>query len=167
MTKILTVENETYDLDFVPEEIEDIRYCVLDYSNPKEADYIFVPLVFLESFNSPAAVLQVGSWNVKIPLDWSLIVCDPMIGEPEVLPVTSLNDRGFKAFVFNPITGFLPNFEPIEIVNVYQEVKWYFPKLKFGHILAVPLTENKDSNCAYFVKDTNKIPDVLSTEDLW
>ena len=77
MTKILTVENETYDLDFVPEEIEDIRYCVLDYSNPKEADYIFVPLVFLESFNSPAAVLQVGNWNIKIPLDWSLIVCDP------------------------------------------------------------------------------------------
>ena len=167
MTKILTVENETYDLDFVPEEIEDIRYCVLDYSNPKEADYIFVPLVFLESFNSPAAVLQVGNWNIKIPLDWSLIVCDPMIVEPEVLPVTSLNDRGFKAFVFNPITGFLPSFEPIEIVNVYQEVKWYFPKLKFGHILAVPLTEKKDSNCAYFVKDTNKIPDVLSTEDLW
>ncbi len=110
MTKILTVDNTTYDLDFVPEEIEDIRYCVLDYSNPKEADYIFVPLVFLESFNSPAAVLQIGKSNVKVPLDWSLIVCDPMIGEPEVLPVTSLNDRGFKAFVFNPITGFLPNF---------------------------------------------------------
>ena len=48
MTKILTVENQSYDLDMVPEEIEDIRYCVLDYSNPKEADYIFVPLVFLE-----------------------------------------------------------------------------------------------------------------------
>ena len=59
------------------------------------------------------------------------------------------------------------NFEPIEIVNVYQEVKWYFPKLKFGHILAVPLGETHNSPCAYFVKDTNKIPDVLSTEDLW
>ena len=102
-----------------------------------------------------------------MPLDWSLIVCDPNIGEPEVLPVTSLNDRGFAAFVFNPITGFLPSFEQIEIVNIYQEVKWYFPKLKFGHILAVPLGQNDNSPCAYFVKDTNKIPDVLSTEDLW
>jgi hypothetical protein len=90
-----------------------------------------------------------------------------MIGDPEVLPVTSLNDRGFKAFVFNPITGFLPSFEQIEIVNIYQEVKWYFPKLKFGHILAVPLLLEKNSPCAYFVKDTNKVPDVLSTEDLW
>ena len=165
--KILTIENEGYELDHIPEQIDDFRYCVIDYTNPAQADYIFVPLVFLESFNSPAAVLQIGKSNVKVPLDWSLIVCDPMIGEPEVLPVTSLNDRGFKAFVFNPITGFLPNFEPIEIVNIYQEVKWYFPKLKFGHILAVPLVEDNDSKCAYFVKDTNKIPDVLSTEDLW
>lgn len=167
MTKILTVENETYDLDFVPEEIEDIRYCVLDYSNPKDADYIFVPLVFLESFNSPAAVLQVGSAQVKVPLDWSLIVCDPSVGDPEVLPVTSLNDRGFKTFIFNPLTGFLPTFAEVEIVNIYQEVKWYFPKLKFGHILAVPLFEEKNSPCIFFVKETNKIPDVLSTEDLW
>ena len=167
MTKILTVDNTTYDLDFVPDEIEDIRYCVLDYSNPKEADYIFVPLVFLESFNAPAAILKIGNKQIKIPLDWSLITCDPMIGEPEVLPVTSLNDRGFKAFVFNPITGFLPAFEEIEIVNIYQEVKWYFPKLKFGHILAVPLEEDDDSKCVYFVKETNKIPDVLSTDDLW
>ena len=131
MTKILTVDNTAYNLDMVPEEIEDIRYCVLDYSNPKDADYIFVPLVFLESFNAPAAILKIGDRNVKIPLDWSLVTCDPMIGEPEVLPVTSLNDRGFKAFVFNPITGFLPSFEEIEIVNIYQEVKLYFPKLKF------------------------------------
>jgi len=69
MTRILTVENQVYDLDFIPEEIEDIRYCVLDYSNPKEADYIFVPLVFLESFNAPAAVLQIGKRHVKVPLD--------------------------------------------------------------------------------------------------
>ena len=167
MTKILTVENQSYDLDMVPEEIEDIRYCVLDYSNPKEADYIFVPLVFLESFSSPAAVLQVGQHQVKVPLDWSLIVCDPMVGDPEVLPVTSLNDRGFKAFVFNPLTGFLPEFTQVEIVNIYQEVKWYFPKLKFGHILTVPLSDGPNSQCMFFVKETNKIPDVLNTEDLW
>ena len=167
MTKILTVENKCYDLDFVPEEVDDIRYCVLDYSDTKNADYIFVPLVFLESFNSPAAVLKIGDGTVKVPLDWSIIVCDPTVGDPEVLPVTSLNDRGFKAFVFNPITGFIPSFDEIEIVNIYQEVKWYFPKLKFGHILAVPLEEKENPKCVYFVKEVNKIPDVLSTEDLW
>ena len=165
--KILTVENETYELDDIPDTIDDLRYSILDYSNPGFIDYYFIPLVFLESFNAPAAVLRIGKHAIKIPLDWSLVTCDPMIGDPEVLPVTSLNDRGFKAFVFNPITGFLPSFEEIEIVNIYQEVKWYFPKLKFGHILAVPLTEKDNGPCVYFVKETNKIPDVLSTADLW
>ena len=165
--KILTVDNKTYELDDIPEVVDDLRYGVLDYSNPKNVDYYFIPLVFLESFYSPAAVLQIGNNTLSIPLDWSLIVCDPMVGDPEVLPVTSLNDRGFKAFVFNPLTGFLPEFTEIEIVNIYQEVKWYFPKLKFGHILAVPLLEKDDSPCVFFVKETNKIPDVLSTEDLW
>jgi hypothetical protein len=167
MTRILTVDNESYDLDFVPEEVEDIRYCVLDYSDKNNADYIFVPLVFLESFNSPAAVLKIGNYTTTVPLDWSLIVCDPSVGDPEVLPITSLNDRGFKAFVFNPITGFLPTFAEVEIVNIYQEVKWYFPKLKFGHILTVPVEEKNNPQCAFFVKETSKIPDVLSTDDLW
>lgn len=165
--RILTVENESYELDYVPEEIEDIRYCVLDYSDKNNADYIFVPLVFLESFSCPAAILKIGNNLVKAPLDWSLIVCDPGVVDPEVLPITSLNDRGFKTFVFNPITGFMPEFIEVEIVNIYQDVKWYFPKLKYGHILAVPLEEKNNPKCVYFVKETGKIPDVLSTEDLW
>ena len=49
--KVLTLENEPLELDTLPEEIDDIRYSVLDYSDPNDVDYIFVPLVFLESFN--------------------------------------------------------------------------------------------------------------------
>jgi hypothetical protein len=165
--KILTVENKTYDLDYVPEEIDDIRYCVLDYSDKHNADYIFVPLVFLESFNSPAAVLRLGKHTITVPLDWSIIVCDPEVGDPEVLPITSLNDRGFKAFLFNPITGFMPDFVEIEIINIYQDMRWYFPKLKYGHILTIPVQTTDNPKCAFFVKETSKVPDVLSTDDLW
>ena len=165
--KILTVDNQSYELDFVPEEIEDIRYSVLDYSNKNDADYFFVPLVFLEIFNAPAAVLRIGNHMVKMPLDWSLIICEPDVGDPEVVPITSLNDRGFHAFTFNPISGFLPKFQNVEITNVFQEVKWHFPKLKFGHFLAVPLGDEEGSNCAFFVKETSKVPDILDTYYLW
>ena len=48
--KILTVENNTYDIDCVPDEIEDIRYCVLDGGDPEFVDFYFLPLIFLESF---------------------------------------------------------------------------------------------------------------------
>jgi hypothetical protein len=28
---------------------------------------------------------------------------------------------------------------PVEIVNIYQDVRWYFPKMKNGQLLTVPL----------------------------
>jgi len=165
--KILTSENISYEMEYVPEEIDDIRYCVLDYSNKNDADYFFVPLVFLEIFNAPAAVLKIGEHLVKMPLDWSLIICEPDAGEPEIVPITSLNDRGFHAFTFNPISSIIPRFLDVDIVNIYQDVKWYFPRLKYGHILAVPLSDEPGSDCAFFVKEVSKVPEVLDTSNLW
>ena len=103
--KILTVENKTYELDDIPDTIEDLRYSILDYSNPSHIDYYFIPLVFLESFYAPAAVLKIGEHQITMPLDWSVVICDPAVGDPEVVSLMSLNDRGFSVFAFNPITG--------------------------------------------------------------
>lgn len=165
--KILTVENKTYELDEIPETIDDLRYGVLDYTNPKNVDYYFIPLIFLESFYSPAAVLQVGEHQIHLPLDWSVVICDPEVGDPEVVSLMSLNDRGFKTFAMNPITGFQPEYLDISIVNIYNDVKWHAPKLKFGHLLCVPLSENDESNCILIVKDANKIPEVLDINEIW
>ena len=38
--KILTVENKTYELDDIPDTIEDLRYSILDYSNPRIDYYL-------------------------------------------------------------------------------------------------------------------------------
>jgi hypothetical protein len=126
-----------------------------------------VPLVFLESFSCPAAVLRIGNREVKMPLDWSLVIGEPDHGDPEVISIMSLNDRGFSTFVFNPITGYKPEWHTVEIVNIYQEVKWYVPKLKFGHILAVPLMPGEDPACAFFLKEANKVPEVLDLNKIW
>jgi hypothetical protein len=165
--RILTSDNTSYELDFVPDEIDDIRYCVLDYSDKQNPDYFFMPLVFLEIFNAPAAVLQIGNHQFKMPIDWSLIISDAELGDPEVVPITSLNDRGFNAFTLNPISSYMPEYQPVEIVNVYNEVKWHFPKLKQGHLLGVPLSDEPGAKCVFFAKETNKIPDVLDITQLW
>ena len=36
--KILTVDNSVYELDTVPDEVEDLRYCVFDTSDPDYKD---------------------------------------------------------------------------------------------------------------------------------
>tara|TARA_A100001037_G_C15044639_1_gene587170 strand:- start:710 stop:1213 length:504 start_codon:yes stop_codon:yes gene_type:complete len=165
--KVLTLENKALELDTLPEEIDDIRYSVLDYSNPDDVDYIFVPLVFLESFNSPAASVKIGNNILNVPLDWSLIISEPDIGDAEIMSLMSLNDRNFKAFCLNPLTDIMPSFLPITIENIFSETKWFFPKLKPGHILTVPLQDTKKPACAYFIKETNKVPEILGIDKLW
>ena len=155
--KILTLDNISYNIEKIPEYVDDsLRFSVLDNSNPEDPDHFFIPLIFLESFNAPAAVLQIGKYKIKMPLDWKMVVGEAEQGELHVLPITSLNDRGFDAFLFNPLSSGKPEFNNVDIIDIYQEVKWYFPKIKSGQLLAVPLTDGKNPQCAYFVKDISR-----------
>lgn len=161
--KILTLENKCYNLDDLPDRLEDdVRFSVLDNSDPKEPDFFFVPLIFLESFSSPAMVLRIGQHEITMPVDWSVAVgCSESGNDIEILPLTSLNDRGFEAFIFNPLTSYKTGFDTLEIVNFYTDVKWYFPKMKNGQLLTVPLTNGNNPDCAFFVKDISKQCEVI------
>jgi len=165
--RILTLDNTAYEMNQVPDEIDEIRFCVLDNSNPREPDYFYIPLIFLESFNSPALVLRIGPHTVRMPVGWQLLIGEPDFGDLEVVPLTSINDRGFNVFCFNPLTSFRPEFHTVEIVDIYQDVKWYFPKLKPGQMLAIPLTEGERPLCAYFIKDISRQSEVVDYSKAW
>jgi hypothetical protein len=166
--KILTLNNRSFDLNELPDEVdEDTRFSVLDNSNPQEPDFFFMPLIFLESFNSPAILLRIGGHEVQMPLDWCMVVGDKECGlDPEVLPLTSINERGFDALVFNPIKGFKTDFLPIEIINIFQDVRWYFPKMKNGQLLTVPLHDDPNPPCVFFVKEVSRQSEVLQLHKL-
>jgi hypothetical protein len=166
--RLLTLENKTFDLNDIPEEIEeDVRFSVLDNSNPIDPDFYLMPLIFLESFNSPAILLKIGPYQVQMPLDWCMVVGDRECGlDPEVLPLTSINERGFDAFIYNPIGGFRMEYYPIEILNIFQDVRWYFPKMKNGHLLTVPLTEEENPPCAFFVKEVSRQSEIIQLSKL-
>jgi hypothetical protein len=161
--QILTLDNEAYDLNNLPEEVDDnMRFSVLDNSDAQNPDFFFQPLIFLESFNSPAMVLRIGGQEVIMPIDWSIAVGDSSSScDIEILPLTSLNDRGFEAFLFNPLSAFRHAYVPIEIVNVYNDVKWYFPKMKNNQLLSVPLWEGEKPMCAFFTKDISRQSEII------
>jgi hypothetical protein len=166
--RILTLDNRAFDLNDLPEEVdEDMRFSVLDNSTSSDPDFFFMPLIFLESFNSPAILLNVGGYEVQMPLDWCMVVGDKECGlDPEVLPLTSINERGFDALVFNPINGFKAEYLPIEIVNVYQDVKWYFPKMRNGQLLTVPLNDSIEPPCVFFVKEVSRQNEIIQLDKL-
>ena len=166
--QILTLDNTTFYLNDLPNEIdEDFRYSVLDNSDNQNPDHFFLPLIFLESFTGPAAVLKIGPYELTMPLDWCTIVGDPTGPEMEVLPLTSLNDRGFRTFCFNPLSSFRPEFHDIDIINVYPEVKWYFPKMKPGQLLTTPLASGTAPMCAYFVKEVSRQSEIVDYSKCW
>jgi hypothetical protein len=165
--RILTLDNRPYDLTHLPEEVDDMRFAILDNSDPANPDYHYIPLIFLESFNSPALVLQIGDARIKMPMDWQVLIGEPDVGDLETLPLTSINDRGFKLFQFNPLSSFRPSFPPIEIVDVYQEVSWYAPKLKNGQMLCVPINDDPQPDCVYFVKDISRNCEIVDYNKAW
>ena len=130
--KILTLENTGLDLNTLPDQIEeDIRFSVLDNSDSANPDFFFIPLIFLESFSSPSVVLDIGGFEIQMPIDWHIAVgCSDSGNDIEILPLTSIGDRGFEAFLFNPLTSFKPDFTHVKVINYYNDVKWYFPKSK-------------------------------------
>ena len=165
--RILTLDNQSYDLDTLPDEVDDMRFAIFDNSDPANPDYFYIPLIFLESFSSPALVLQIGEYTVKMPMDWRILIGEPDSGDLEVIPLTSLNDRGFKAFEFNPLSSFRPSFQLIEIVDVYHDVTWYTPKLKNGQMLAVPLDDSDQPACVYFIRDISRNCEVVDYNKAW
>ena len=165
--RILTLDNKPYDLDHLPEEVDDMRFAILDNSDPANPDYHYIPLIFLESFSAPALVLQIGDFKIKMPVDWQILIGEPEVGDLEMLPLTSVNDRGFRVFQFNPLSSFRPSFPSLEIIDVYQEVSWYAPKLKNGQLLCVPVTEGDQPDCVYFVKDISRNCEIIDYNKAW
>ena len=161
--KILTLDNAPYDLNNLPDEVdENMRFAVLDNSDAQNPDFFFMPLIFLESFNAPAMVLRIGDNEVAMPLDWSIAVGDSSSAcDIEILPLTSLNDRGFEALIFNPLSSFRVEFKKIEIVNFYNDVKLNFPKMKNGQLLTVPLNKEPKPLCSFFVKEISRQSELI------
>lgn len=154
-------------MNTLPEEIDDLRFAILDNTMPKDPDFKYIPLVFLESFTSPALVLKIADTVIKMPLDWQILIGEEELGDLESLALTSLNDRSFKVFQYNSLTSYMPSFESIEILDVYNAVDWYMPKLKNGQFLAVPIEDGVKPRCVYFVKEVSRNSEIVDYGKLW
>lgn len=163
---ILTPDNKSFNTVKIPDKVTDLYFCVLDYSDPEDIDYRFLPIVFVENFPKANAVLKIGENEVEVPLHWSILIGDRDFGELELMPIIEFHGRDFSAFTFNPCKGFMSTFEPIEIINIYQEVKWCIPTVMPDHLLTVPLRSGDNPPCAFFAEPKIKLPDGLDIRDL-
>jgi hypothetical protein len=59
------------------------------------------------------------------------------------------------------MTSYKTEFKELKIVNFYSDVKWYFPKVKNGQLLTVPITTGEKPLCAYFIKEISRQCEVI------
>ena len=45
MRLLVLDNNSSFEINEIPDEVDDIRFCVLDNSDPKNPDYFFIPLI--------------------------------------------------------------------------------------------------------------------------
>ena len=48
--RILTLENTAYEMNDIPDEVDDLRFAILDNSNPADPDYFFIPIYIFRKF---------------------------------------------------------------------------------------------------------------------
>lgn len=166
--KILTENNKVFEIDTLPNEIDDVQFWVLEYSNEENTDYYTKPLLFLDIFSDMRLDIKVGPYTFQMPKTWNLLCSDKEFGDAEMIPPTSagFNERGFSAFVLNPLTGFKPEFLPVEVISPLPETKWHVPKLKFGQLLVVPVSDEPNPPCVFITHQKNKVPEVLNIDYL-
>jgi hypothetical protein len=163
---ILTNSNESYNLDNLSNEIDDIRYCVYN-TTADVPDYYFPPVVFVEQFTTPAALLKINNTYIQMPLDWSMLVVDEEMTTGEIIPITEINDHNFSTVVYNPLTQMIPDVHEVKIANVFTDVSWFFPKLQTGSLLCVPLQNKKNPKCVFFVNDRTKLQNAFDISQLF
>lgn len=169
---ILTEQNQTQDLNLIPNEV-DLYFWVYDNSaNAK--DYFCVPLIMLESFYAPTIRLRLTEnsgrreprhWFVNVPADYRILIGEPSHGDLEINSVTSLSERHFHAFAMNPASGFRPEYLHIEVEEVLPSIKWFMPKTKVGQLLCVPISTEAKPQCIYLVRDIPKSLEIVRLSD--
>jgi len=164
---MLTLENRSMDVDSIGTDEDNLNFWVLEYTGNDNTDYYAKPLLFLETFSDIRLEVRIGPYSFHMPKDWSILCSDAELGSAELIQpkMPGFNEKQFTAFLYNPMTGFKPEYMVVEVISPLPETKWVFPKLKFGQMLCVPLTHGPAPLCAMIThQKNNKVPEIINMD---
>ena len=139
--QILDENNQIKDTDRLS---ESCHYSVLRFKDPKEPDFYFDELTYVEEFPSCTIKLLIGENEVFVPFHWSILCSD--MEYIQTIPFAEFSGRNFHAFCMNPIDGFLPHYPQIRIVDIFKNTTWSCPPINDKDMLVVPIGPNPSKN---------------------
>jgi len=169
---ILNEENTAVDLNLVPNEC-DIYFWVYDAAKDVR-DYHVSQLIMLDNFYSPVVKLNFSygtskknfrQYSLNVPADYQLLIGDSSFNDLELIPVTSLSDRGFTAFENNPLSSYRVTFWNVNASDVLPNVKWFMPRVHPSQLLCIPLSSDPKSPCVYLAREVPKSLETFPLKD--
>lgn len=126
--------NNVRDTDKVGEEY---NYAVLRFKDPKNPDFFFEGLEYMEEFTSYTLKIMVGEYEMFVPFHWSILCSD--FENVQTIPFYEFSGRSFNAFSMNPLDSYFPNYPMVRIVEVFANTTWSCPPVQDKDMLVVPL----------------------------
>jgi len=165
---ILNEENKVLDTDIINEEC---YYSVLSFKDYRQPDVYFQKLTEIEVFESASLEIEIGPFKTVVPYHWSIMVSDHEY--VEMMPIADTSGRSILAFCINPIDGFLPQYYPIRINNIFPINPWSCPPIKEKDLILLPLgvvkkpNETKDKGPICVIMTPHKLDVTRPIGDIW
>lgn len=119
-------------------------YSVLRFRDPKNPDFCFEELTYIEEFSAPTMKIEIGSHTLFVPFHWSILCSDQEY--VQTIPLYEFAGRAFTAFCINPIDGYLPTYAPIRLIEVFTNTTWSAPPIHDKDMLVVPVGPPRIAN---------------------
>jgi len=133
---ILDNNNESFILDSIHVPVLADHFWVLDLSI---LDYTLSPLLVLEELIAPSIELRVGNFNFVLPANWNMLVVDDDTMQLDVVSISELAGREFKALVYGPNMS-RASMEVVSVVDYFPYHKNVGPSLNKHQMLCHPIS---------------------------
>lgn len=131
---ILDENNTTKDTDKLD---ESCHYSVLRFKDPKNPDFFFDELTYIEEFTAPTMKIQIGDYETFVPFHWSILCSD--LEYIQTIPLYEFSGRDFQAFCINPIDGYRPYYLKVRLIEVFENTTWSCPPIQDKDMLMIPI----------------------------
>lgn len=101
-------------------------------------DFKLTPLTILEEIVAPTMELMVYGFRFCLPASWNLLIVDDDTSALDIIQVSELAGKEFRAFLYGPTRSRAEN-TVVSVVNYYPSYPNVGPSLNKQHMLCHPV----------------------------
>lgn len=153
--KVLTSATETFDLNQSDMRLLDLQYCVYDYSDDKNRDFMMAHISQYSSYRYPTVELMVNNkFFIELPANWMILTTWEGDRICQMSSIDELLHQRMYVPVFNPYNVSFARIVPVEVTNINSKyIEHFCPRLAKKNILVLPLGKTREDGYPIYEKD--------------